>query len=86
MFNGLVNELRGDGVDCETATQMILKNNDSRISIPDEKIIEFLQGAGAEFTLVTADLRLVKRCDELHLDCMKIDQKEIVIKHIKSQL
>lgn len=86
MFNGLVDELRRDGIDCETATQMITNSNDSRIGIPDSKIIEFLQGSGAEFTLVTADLRLVKKCAELHLNCMGINQKEIVIQHIKSKV
>jgi hypothetical protein len=85
MFNGLVTELRRDGYDCETATQMILKSNDSRINIPDPRIIEFLQGEGAGFTLVTTDLRLVKRCGELGINCLKIDQKEIVLRHIESQ-
>lgn len=86
MFNGLVDELRQDGVDCVTATRMITDSDDSRIGIADQRIIEFLQGAGAGFTLITADLRLAKKCSDLGLNCMKINQKELVLQHIKSQI
>jgi hypothetical protein len=56
MFKGLVEELRKDHLQCETATRMITKIGDSRIGISDQKIIEYLQGEGAGFTLITADL------------------------------
>jgi len=86
MFNGLVEELRLDGVTCETATKMLTGKDDSLVSIADDKIIQFLQGPGAEFTLITADLKLANRCGDLGLSCMKINQKELVLRHIRSQI
>ncbi len=83
MFNGLVEELRQDGIECKTATQSILHSSDSRIGIPDDKIIEFLKGDGRELTLITADMRLAKKCEQLGIHCMAINQKEIVLEHIR---
>jgi hypothetical protein len=74
MFNGLIDDLRGAGYDCDTATRLILGSDDSRVSIQDEKIIEFLQGEGAGYTLVTADLRFVKKCRNLGINCIEVNQ------------
>ena len=84
MFNGLVDELRVAGYDCDTATRMIVGSDDSRVSIQDEKIIEFLQGGGAGYTLVTADLRFAKECRNLGINCVEVNQRELVISHLKS--
>ncbi len=65
-------ELRQDKIECETATKSILHNNDSRISIPDDKIVEFLKGDGREFTLITADMCLAKKCEQFGVHCMPI--------------
>lgn len=86
MFNGLVDDLRDAGYDCNTATRMILKNNDSRVSIEDERIVQFLQREGVGYTLVTADLRFVKRCRSLGINCIEVNQKELVVSHLKSRM
>lgn len=86
MFNGLVDDLRVAGYDCDTATRMILKSDDSRVSIQDEKIIEFLKGEGSGYILVTADLRFAKKCYNLGINCVGVNQKELVISHLKSHM
>ena len=84
MFNGLVGDLRDAGYDCDTATRMILKSDDSRVSIQDERIAEFLKGEGAGYTLVTADQRFAKKCQDLGINCIEVNQKGLVISHLKS--
>ena len=86
MFNGLVDDLRVAGFDCDTATHTILKNDDSRVSIQDERIVEFLQGEGAGYTLVTADLRFAKKCHNLGVSCIEVNHKDLVISHLKSRM
>lgn len=85
MFNGLVDELRKAGVECETATQAITKSNDSRIGIPDQEILDYLQREGSGFTLVTADLSFARKCLDLGIQCIDIDQKQLVLSNIKSR-
>ena len=86
MFNGLVDDLRIAGYDCDTATHVILKNDDSRVSIEDDRIIEFLQGEGAGYTLVTADLRFAKRCQDLAINCIRVNQKELVSSNLQPRM
>ncbi|MDG6921123.1 MAG: hypothetical protein JRN59_06310 [Nitrososphaerota archaeon] len=50
--------LRRNGVDCKTVHERMLNNSDSRISIPDPKIVEFLQeerAEGNDITLICND-------------------------------
>ena len=86
MFNGLVDDLQNAGYDCDTATHAILQSDDSRLSIHDERITEFMHGKGAGYTLVTADLRFAKKCHDLGISCIEVNQKELVISNLKSRM
>ncbi len=83
MFNGLIDELRKEHIECDTATHAILHSNDSRISIKDDEIIAFLENEGRDFTLITADMRFARRCEMLKLNCTPVDQKQLVLDHIR---
>ncbi|MGA2663675.1 MAG: hypothetical protein ABSF83_01850 [Nitrososphaerales archaeon] len=82
MFNGLAEDLQKDGIDCETATQRIHGDDDSRVSISDDAIVEFLKRETG-FVLITADKRLAKRCDASGIRCVAIDQRSLVLDHIR---
>ena len=83
MFNGLLDELLKEKIECDTATHAIVKTNDSRISIHDDKIMKFLENEGKGFTLITADLGLGKHCFDRGLNCVPINQKQLVPDHIR---
>jgi rRNA-processing protein FCF1 len=86
MFNGLVEVLRAADYDCDTATHTMLGTNDSRVGIPDAEIIQFLQRNGSSYILVTADMRFARKCLDLGISCIGVDQKELVISHLKSHM
>jgi len=57
--------LSGSGFDCETVHERMLGNTDSRVSIPDPKIVEFLsqrRAAGEEIVLICNDKDLAGHC------------------------
>ena len=84
MLYGLARELRENGVDCETASKIIRGDEDSRISIPDPDIVDFLLRAGGKMTLITADTELAKYCQKFNIPHIRI--QDLVIQFLKGRI
>jgi uncharacterized protein with PIN domain len=83
MLYGLAKELREKGVDCQTATKFIRGDEDSRISISDPDIIDFLLKNKRNITLITADTELAKYCQKFNIPYIRI--QDLVIETIKKR-
>lgn len=82
MLYGLAKELRENGIDCETASKLIYRHEDSRFSIPDPDIIEFLLKAGGSIALITADTELARYCQKFKIPFIRV--QDLVIESIKA--
>ncbi len=56
--------LRHRGIEADTATKLILGHEDSRVRVPDPKILSFLRARKDEYVLVTGDSDLAEYCAE----------------------
>ncbi len=82
MLAGLKKELRGEGIDCETATKLVRNTEDSSLKVKDVEIFQLLKQAGGTLTLITLDSDLSDYCGAEGLPCIRV--QDLVIRHIKS--
>ncbi|MEM3386635.1 MAG: Mut7-C RNAse domain-containing protein [Nitrososphaerales archaeon] len=80
MLYGLAKELRELGVECETASKLIRGDEDSRVSIPDPDILEYLMKMKGEVCLITLDNELAKYCKKFNVPCIRI--QDLVISYV----
>jgi len=83
MMYGLAKELRDNGVNCETAAKLIRGDEDSRISIPDPDIVDFLLKANGAITLITADTELARYCRKFNIPHIRV--QDLVIEYVRKQ-
>ncbi len=72
MLSGLAKELRAKGIECETLHKLILGTEDSRISIKDPRILEFLINSDKSITLITTDSELADYCKLHAIPCIRV--------------
>ncbi len=82
MLAGMKKELRAEGIDCETATKLVLNSEDSSQKVRDVQIFRLLKQAQGTLTLITLDNDLSDYCREESLPCIRV--QSLVIGHIKT--
>ena len=80
-LSGLAEELRGQGVECETVHKTMLGHEDSRVKITDPEIVKFLSGKGGGVTLITLDNELAEYCSTFGIPVIRV--QDLVVNHIK---
>jgi rRNA-processing protein FCF1 len=84
MLAGLAKELRDNGIDCETAHKLIHGNEDSRIRISDDEIVDFLQKFNEPITLITLDKKLARECNEKNIPVVYVKVIDLILNSIKN--
>ena len=71
-LSGLAKELRAKGIDCETVHKLMAGNEDSRQSIKDPQIIDYLRSKSSSITLITLDTELADYCKIDKIPCIRV--------------
>ncbi len=61
-ISGLANELKDQGIDCQTVYEIMMNKNDTRVQIKDPEIVKFLHGQNKKMTLITLATELAEYC------------------------
>ena len=83
MLAGLKKELQEKGIDCETATKLVRKTEDSSLKVKDVEIFQLLKQSQGALTVITLDNDLSDYCRAEGLPCIRL--QDLVIEHIKSR-
>ena len=82
-LSGLAKELRAKEIDCETVHNLMLGNEDSRVSIKDPEIIAYLRTKAGSIALITLDTELANYCKIDKIPCIRV--QDLVGDFIKSK-